>query len=140
MPVEPIVEQELIATNSETVADTESPSLPDNTPRNSHDSPPSLPSIAGFDLDGLSLNQQYAIRNAVVLCDCCVRATPEGIFDVLGRNFADTAALMWWLRRIGKGSVAETVKGKDIVDGCRKAAHMLGGQLKNEIGRSVPRW
>jgi len=47
---------------------------------------------------------------------------------------------MWWLRRIGKGHVADTLKGKDIVDACRKAAHMLDRQLKREIGQPVPRW
>jgi hypothetical protein len=107
---------------------------------NSAPSAPVLPSIVGFDLSGTSLSQQYAIRNAVVLCDCCVNKTQEGIADVLGRNFADTGALMWWLRRIGKGHVAEPLKGKDIVDAVRKAAHILSRELKEEIGKPVPRW
>jgi hypothetical protein len=109
--------------------------VPNSTP-----SAPELPPIAGFDLSGMSLNQQYAIRNAVVLCDCSVQNTPERIFDVLGRNFADTGALMWWLRRIGKGHLAEPLRGKDVVDAVRKTAHSLSRELREQIGIPAVRW
>jgi hypothetical protein len=118
----------------------EEPQSSVSLPQKPAQSEPALPSIAGFDLSGMSLSQQYAIRNAVVLCDCSVQKTPELISDVLGRNFADTGALMWWLRRIGKGHLGESLKGKDIVDAVRKAAHGLSRELKEEIGRPVPRW
>ena len=107
---------------------------------NSSPSASALPPIAGFDLSGMSINQQYAIRTAVVLCDCSVQNIPERIFDVLGRNFADTGALMWWLRRIGKGHLAEPLKGKDVVDAVRKTAHALSLELREEIGKPVARW
>jgi hypothetical protein len=102
---------------------------------------PSLsPPISGFDLDGVSLNQQYTVRRMVILCDCCVQKSPEEIFDVLARNFNDTGDLVWWLRKIGKGHLSDLVKGKDIVDAIRKTAHELYQELKKEIGRPIARW
>ena len=101
---------------------------------------PSPPPVPGFTLEGAGLSHQYAIRSVVTLCDCCVQKSPDGIFDVLGRNFVDTGGLMWWLRRVGKSHVAEQIKGKDVVDAVRKAAHLLFRELKAEIGRPVPRW
>jgi hypothetical protein len=140
MLAEPITEQELMAPNPVTATKEEPASSPADKPQNSAPSAPTLPPIDGFDLSGMSQNQQYAIRNALVLCDCCVLATPERIFDVLGRNFGDTGSLMWWLRRIGKGPLAETLKGKDIVDAVRRAAHVLARELKEQIGKPVARW
>jgi hypothetical protein len=98
------------------------------------------PTIPGFDLDGVSRNQQYVLRNMLVLCDCCVQTSSDGVFDVLARNFSDTGALMWWLRKIGKDRIAELVKGKDLVDAIRKAAHRLYRDLTFEIGKPVARW
>ncbi len=60
-----------------------------------------LPQIPGFHLEGATLNQQYAIRRMVILCDCSVQKSPEAIFDVLARNFADVGGLRWWLIKIG---------------------------------------
>jgi hypothetical protein len=117
----------------------ESRSPADET-KNSTPPSPVLPQITGFDLSGMGLSHQYSVRCSLVLCDCCVQKTPERIFDVLGRNFADTGSLMWWLRRIGKGHLAEPLKGKDVVDAVRKTAHGLSRELKEEIGRPVPRW
>jgi len=102
--------------------------------------PPSPPPVPGFTLEGAGLSHQYAIRSVVTLCDCCVQKSPEGVFDVLGRNFVDTGGLMWWLRRVGKPHVAEQIKGKEVVDAVRKAAHLLFRELKQEIGRPVARW
>jgi hypothetical protein len=118
----------------------EEPQNSENLPQNSAQPATALPSIEGFDLSGMSISQQYAIRNALVLSDCSVQKSPERIFDVLARNFADTAALMWWLRKIGKGHLAESLKGKDIVDAVRKAAHALSRELKDQIGKPVARW
>lgn len=98
------------------------------------------PPIEGFDLANASRIQQHAIRSMVVLCDCCVQRDAEGIFDVLCRNHYDANALIWWLRKIGKPLVAEHIKGKDIVDGARKAAYELFRELKKEIGRPISRW
>ena len=69
--------------------------------------PPAPPPVPGFTLEGASTGHQYAIRSLVTLCDCCVQKSPDGIFDVLGRNFVDTGGLMWWLRKVGKPHVAE---------------------------------
>jgi hypothetical protein len=102
--------------------------------------PPAPPPVPGFTLEGASTGHQYAIRSLVTLCDCCVQKSPDGIFDVLGRNFVDTGGLMWWLRKVGKPHVAEQIKGKDVVDAVRKAAHLLFPELKAEIGRPVARW
>lgn len=88
----------------------------------------------------MGLSHQYSVRCALVLCDCSVQKTPEAIFDVLGRNFNDTGALMWWLRRIGKGHLAELLKGKDVVDAVRKAVHALSRELREQIGKPVARW
>lgn len=122
---------------SENGSETSAESSPVN---GSNPSSMQLPSVSGFDFDGVSRNQQYVLRNMLVLCDCCVQASPDGIFDVLARNFSDTGALMWWLRKVGKFHVAELVKGKDLVDAIRKAAHELYRDLKKEIGRPVARW
>lgn len=137
--IEQQTEHDLMVPNP-VMAETEEASSPTDEPQNSTPPSPVLPQIDGFDLSGISLVQQYSIRCAVVLCDCCVQATPERIFDVLGRNFADVGILSWWLKRIGKGRLSESLKGKDIVDAVRKAAHMLSRELKEEIGKPVARW
>jgi hypothetical protein len=118
----------------------EEPQKSESLPQKPAQSEPALPSIAGFDLSGMSISQQYAIRNALVLSDCSVQKSPERIFDVLARNFADTAALMWWLRRIGEGHLAEPLKGKDVADAVSKTAHALSRELKDQIGKPVARW
>jgi hypothetical protein len=101
---------------------------------------PTYPAISGFDLDVVSRNQQYVLRNMLVLCDCCVQSSPDGIFNVLARNFNDTGGVMWFMRKIGKSHIADLLKGKDVVDAVRKAAHELHRELKGEIGRPVARW
>jgi hypothetical protein len=149
MEREEIAQEEVVRTEShETKIDNQVPGNesvdgPQNSqtlPQNPTQPAPALPSIAGFDLSGMSISQQYAIRNAVVLCDCSVQKTPELIFDVLARNFADTGALMWWLRRMGKGHLAESIKGKDVVDAVRKTAHALSRELREQIGKPMVRW
>jgi hypothetical protein len=102
--------------------------------------PHSRPKIPGFDLGGASQYQQNITRFAVILCDCCVQRGPDGVFDVLGRNFPDTGSLAWWLRRLGKGHLADLVKRKDIVDAIRKVSHDLFQELRAEIGRPIARW
>ena len=47
--------------------------------------------------------QRYWIGTMLIFADCSVQKSPEGIFDVLARNFEDTGALSWWLWRIGHG-------------------------------------
>lgn len=102
-------------------------------------SAPSWPPMPGFELEGANRNQQYAVRSMVILCDCCVQNSPDGVFDVLARNFDTVTALMWWLRKIGKGHLVRRVKGKDVVDAVRNAAHDLNRELKVEIGLPVAR-
>lgn len=137
--IETQTEPDLMVPSPVEAEEGESPSPADET-KNSAPTSPVLPKIIGFDLSGMGLSHQYSVRCDLVLCDCCVQTTAEGTFEVLGRNFNDTGALMWWLRRIGKGHLAELLKGKDIVDAARKAAHGLSRELKEEIGRPVPRW
>lgn len=103
---------------------------------------PSAPekTIQGFELEGANRNQQYFIRAAVILCDCSVQRSPDGIFDVLARNFGDLGLLTWWLRRVGKAHLVDLVKGKDLVDAVRKVAHALHRELSGVIGRPTARW
>ncbi len=101
---------------------------------------PPWPQIPGFDLDNISLQQQHTIRRMVILCDCSAQASPEGVFDVLARNFPEVGELRWWLIKIGKPHLAELIKRKDIVDAVRKSAHELHKELKEQIGRPVARW
>lgn len=96
--------------------------------------------VSGFNLENANRNHQYFIRSMLVFADCCLQRTPEGIFDVLGRNFDSPGFMAWWLNRIGKGHFVSLVKGKDMVDAVRKVAHELHRELKHEIGRPVPRW
>lgn len=103
-------------------------------------SSPVWPPMPGFDLEGANRNQQYAVRSTVVLCDCCVQDSWDGIFDVLARNFDSPNSLMWWLRKVGKAHLVDRLKGKDIVDAVRIAAHDLHRELKKEIGLPRARW
>jgi len=96
--------------------------------------------IPGFDMEGASRIQQYYIRSVVILCDCFVQRSPDGIFDVLARNFGDHGILTWWLRRVGKAHLVDQVKGKDLVDAIRKVAHSLHRELSGVIGRPMARW
>ena len=111
-----------------------------HSPTDHNPKPHSRPKIPGFDLEGASQYQQNITCFTVILCDCCVQRSPDGIFDVLGRNFPDTGSLAWWLRRLGKGHLADRVKRKDIVDAIRKISQDLFRELKGEIGRPVARW
>jgi hypothetical protein len=88
----------------------------------------------------LSRVQDYALRNLLVFADCCVQTCPEGIFDVLARNFDSVGALGWWLQRVGKGELIPRTKGKDLIDALRIVAHNLCRELKAEIGKPVARW
>ncbi len=101
---------------------------------------PPWPQIPGFDLDNISLQQQHTIRRMVILCDCSVQRSPEGVFDVLARNFPDVGELRWWLIKIGKPHLAELIKRKDLVDAVRKAAHELHKELESVIGKPLARW
>lgn len=98
------------------------------------------PSVSGFNLENASRNQQHFIRAMLIFADCCLQRTPEGIFDVLGRNFDSSGFMAWWLNRIGKGHIVGVLKGKDIIDAIRKVAYELYRELKGEIGRPVARW
>lgn len=116
----------------------ETPAVPESTPVTT--SPPALPPLPGFNLDGASRNQSYTLRNLLVFSDCCVARTAEEVFDVIARNYSDTASICWWLYRIGKGDLVPRLKGKDLVDAARIVAHALHRQLKKEVGLRIPRW
>lgn len=102
--------------------------------------PEAQSTVPGFDLGSASPHKQNVLRTMLVLSDCCVQLGPEGIFDVLGRNFDSPGFLSWWLTRIGKSHLIAFLRGKDIVDGIRKVSHELYRELKTEIGRPVARW
>jgi len=82
--------------------------------------------------------QQYWISTMLIFADCAVQKSPDGVFDVLARNFETTGALSWWLHRIGHAEIAKHTKGKDIVDAIRKVAHELYRELRY-IGKPVAR-
>ena len=88
----------------------------------------------------MSRIQHLWIATMLIFADCSVQKSPEGIFDVLARNFEDTGALSWWMWRIGYGDKTKLLKGKDIVDAIRKVAHLLYRDLKKGIGRPVARF
>ena len=88
----------------------------------------------------MSRIQHLWIATMLIFADCSVQKSPEGIFDVLARNFEDTGALSWWMWRIGYGDKTKLLKGKDIVDVIRKVAHLLYRDLKKGIGRPVARF
>ena len=87
----------------------------------------------------MSRIQQYWISIMLVFADCAVQNNPDGVFDVLARNFDSPGTLSWWLHRIGHGDIAKYTKGKDIVDAIRKVAYELYRDLR-EIGKPVARW
>ncbi len=81
----------------------------------------------------------YWIRTMLVFADAAVAKDPDGVFDVLARNFDSAGNLSWWLHRVGHGDKAQYAKGRDLVEYIRKVAHELHRDLK-EIGKPVARW
>jgi hypothetical protein len=130
--------EEPMASETTTIDDAMAATSQDDTPSTAI--PLALPPLPGFEVSGASRVHEYAVRTMLVFADCAVQSSPEAIFDVLARNFADTGALVWWLWRIGKGGLATRLKRMDIVDAARITAHALHQQLKNEIGEKLPRW
>lgn len=82
----------------------------------------------------------YNVRNAYLLADVAVQKSPEGVFDVLARNFDNPGGLNYWLDRVGHGDKKQFLKGKDLIDYIRVVAHRLYQELAKEIGRPVARW
>lgn len=124
------IETEL--TSAETM---ESPPLPieqDNRSTPEEEAIQSVPQMSRI--------QRYWIGTMLVFADCSVQKSPDGIFDVLARNFEDTGNLSWWLWRIGHGEMTQHLKGKDILDASRKIAHELYKHLKTEVGRPSARF
>jgi hypothetical protein len=103
-------------------------------------SPPALPSIPGFNLDGVSRNQQYAIRNLIVFADCAVQKDESGVFDTLARNFDSNGFLSYFLSKSGYGHLTPYGKGRDLIDYIRKVAHEIHRDMKKSIGKPIPRW
>jgi len=76
----------------------------------------------------------------LVFADCTIQTSVEGINDVLARNFDSTGSLIWWLHRVGKGTLVARLKGKDIIDAARITSYALYQQLRSEVGVKLPRW
>ena len=88
----------------------------------------------------MSLSQKYTLLSIQTFADCVVQQSPDGIFDVLARNFADNGTLSFWLHKVGYGHLTAYGKGHDIVDYMRKTAHELFKAIKSDIGKPVARW
>jgi hypothetical protein len=88
----------------------------------------------------MSRIQRYWIGTMLVFADCALQKDPEGVFDVLARNFEHTGALSWFLWKIGHGEMTRFVRGKDLIEAIRKIAHELYRYLKTEVGRPVARF
>jgi hypothetical protein len=82
----------------------------------------------------------YSMRSAYLLADVAVQKSPEGVFDVLARNFDNPGLLNYWLDRVGHGDKKQWLKGKDLIDYLRIVAHRLYRDLSREVGRPVARW
>ncbi len=88
----------------------------------------------------MSRPQFNAWVTAYILADTAVQRDAGGVYDVLARNFADTAMLSWWLHRIGHGDMTRLGRRKDLFDYLRLVSNALHRELKRDLGRSVARW
>lgn len=88
---------------------------------------------------GMSKLQIHSILTMMIFADCAIQKSPEGIFDVLARNFPDVGFLSWFLNRIGHNEKTKYAKGRDLVEYFRKVAHELYRDLK-EVGKPVARF
>ena len=87
----------------------------------------------------MSLAQKYTLLSIQTFADCVVQQSPDGIFDVLARNFGDNGALSFWLHKVGHGHLTTYAKGHDIVDYIRKTSHELFKAMK-DVGKPIARW
>lgn len=87
----------------------------------------------------ISRMQDYRIRDMLVFADAAVAKDPDGVFDVLARNFETPGGVSWWLHRVGHGEKAQYAKGRDLVEYIRKVSHELHRDLK-DIGKPKARW
>lgn len=87
----------------------------------------------------MSRPQFNAWVTAYILADAAVQPDAGGVYDVLARNFADTAMLSWWLHRIGHGDMSGLGQRKDLFDYLRLVSNALHRQLKRDLGRPVAR-
>jgi hypothetical protein len=88
---------------------------------------------------GISLIQDYRIRDMLVFADAAVAKDPDQVFDVLARNFDTPGGVSWWLHKVGHGDKAQYAKGRDLVEYIRKVSHELHRDLK-DIGKPKARW
>jgi hypothetical protein len=87
----------------------------------------------------MSLAQKYTLLSIQTFADCAVQKSPDGIFDVLARNFADNGNLSYFLHKVGMSHLTTYAKGHDIVDYIRKTAHELFKAMK-DVGKPIARW
>ena len=87
----------------------------------------------------MSRMQDYRIRDMLVFADAAVAKDPDGVFDVLARNFDTPGGVSWWLQRVGHAEKAQYAKGRDLVEYIRKVSHELHRDLK-DIGKPKARW
>lgn len=87
----------------------------------------------------MSLVQKYNIASILTFADCAVQKSPDGIFDVLARNFIDNGMLSFWLNKVNYGPLTAYSKGHDLVDYIRKVSHELFKAMK-DIDKPVARW
>jgi hypothetical protein len=87
----------------------------------------------------MSLSQKYTLLSIQTFADCAVQQSPDGIFDVLARNFADNGNLSYFLQKVGYGHLTSYARGHDIVDYVRKTSHELFKAMK-DVGKPIARW
>jgi len=88
----------------------------------------------------ISRVQEYALRNLRVFADCAVQKDEEGIFHVLGRNFEDKPMLHFWLWKVGYGHLSRFIRNKDLLDSLRILSREIYRDMKETVGKPIPRW
>jgi len=88
----------------------------------------------------MSKVQEYSLKSILTYADCSVQKDENGIFAVLGRNFADKPILNFWLWKVGYGHLSKFGRNKDLVDFLRILSRDIYRDMKQNIGRPISRW
>jgi len=84
--------------------------------------------------------QEYALKTLLTYADCAVQKDEEGIFHVLGRNFEDKPMLHFWLWKVGYGHLSRFIRNKDLLDSLRILSREIYRDMKETVGKPIPRW
>jgi len=58
----------------------------------------------------------------------------------LARNFADKPMLNFWLWKVGYAHLSKHGKNKDLVDFIRVLSREIHRDMKETVGKPIPRW